>query len=398
MKKLKLSICMIVKNEEANLQRCLDSFLPIIQMKDDETLKPLTELIIVDTGSTDRTINIAKKFTDKVYKKEFIPWNFSKARNYGLKKATGDKIMYMDADEELRHGCLYPLEDIILNPKYEEPTVFVNLYNYYTRDLKQYSEMLQPRIFKNDKDLHFENAVHNKPIMKAPYLFASHIIFNHYGYVFQGEKGEKLFDNKMARSLPMLQKEFKEHPDNLHNLTHLIKTYYITRDFENTIYHGELWIKEMRKTNYNEGYTAFLEVFVNLVGSYLAKDDIKNAERTEREACHYSSRISQIYLMLGNYWTGKNNEKAKEYFEIALDICKTKESLYEQLLVSNTKIILPEILNWLAIYEFEKKNYEKAGEYMNEGIRLNINRLPIRWDIWSATKDTKKNLISVLSR
>jgi len=109
MEKPKLSICMIVKNEEANLQRCLDSFLPIIQMKDDKTIKPLTELVIVDTGSTDRTINIAKKFTDKVYKKEFIPWDFSKARNYGIRKATGDKIMYMDADEELRHECLYLL-------------------------------------------------------------------------------------------------------------------------------------------------------------------------------------------------------------------------------------------------------------------------------------------------
>jgi len=395
MKKPRLSICMIVKNEEANLQRCLDSFLPIIQMKDDKTLKPLTELIILDTGSTDRTINIAKKFTDKVYEKKFIPWDFSKARNYGIRKATGDKIMYMDADEELRHGCLYPLEDIILNPAYKEPTVFVNLYNYYTKDLKQYSEMLQPRIFKNEKDLHFEQAVHNKPILKAPYLFAPHIIFNHYGYIFQGEKGEKLLDNKMARSLPMLQKEFEEHPDNLHSLTHLVKTYYVIKDFDNTIRYGEIWIKKMRKEDYNEGWNAFLEVFVKLVGSYLAKNDIKNAERIEREACHYSSRISQIYLMLGNYWTGKDNEKAKKYFDIALDICKTKGSLYERLLINNSKIVLPEILNWLAIYEFEKKNYEKAGEYMNMGIGLNNNRLPIRWDIWSATKDTKKNLLKV---
>ena len=72
MEKPKLSICMIVKNEEANLQRCLDSFLPIIQMKDDKTLKLLTELIIVDTGSTDRTINIAKKFTGAVRKRIFF--------------------------------------------------------------------------------------------------------------------------------------------------------------------------------------------------------------------------------------------------------------------------------------------------------------------------------------
>ena len=223
MKKPKLSICMIVKNEESNLQRCLDSFLPIIMMKDDKTLEPLTELIIVDTGSTDRTINVAKKFTDMVYKKEFVPWDFSKARNYGIKKATGDKIMIIDADEELRHGCLYPLENIILNPKYKEPTVFVNLYNYQTKELKQYSEMLQPRIFKNEKNFHYEQTIHNRPILKTPYLFAPHIILNHYGYIFQGEKGEKLFDNKMARSLPMLQKEFRKHPDDLHILTHLVK-------------------------------------------------------------------------------------------------------------------------------------------------------------------------------
>jgi len=390
--KPKLSICLIVKNEESNLQRCLDSFLPIIMMKDDETLEPLTELIIIDTGSTDRTINIAKKFTDKVYKKEFIPWNFSKARNYGIKKAIGNKIMIIDADEELRQESLYRLEDVILNPKYEEPTVFIKLYNYHTRDLKQYSEMLQPRIFVNDGNFCYEQAVHNKPIVKAPYLFAPHIILNHYGYLFQGEKGEKLFDNKMERSLPMLQKEYKEHPDNLHNLTHLVKTYYVTRDFNNTIKYGKIWIKQMRKEKYNEGWTSFLECFVNLVGAYLAKNDIKNAEKIEREACHYSSRITPIYLMLGNYWTGKNDEKAKEYFEIAVDICKTKGSLYEGLLVNNVKIVIPEILNWLALYEFEKKNYEKAGNYVNEGVRLNVNRLPLRWDVFNQ-KNASKNLI-----
>ena len=391
MNKPKLSICIIAKNEEANLKRCLDSFLPIIHEK-------WCELIIVDTGSTDRTIEVAKEYTDKVYKKKFIPWDFSKARNYGIKKATGDKIMIIDADEELDQKCLYPLEDIILNPNQKEPTVFIKLYNYYARDLKQYSEMMQPRIFVNDGDFCYKQAVHNKPILKAPYLFAPHIIFNHYGYVFEGEKGEKLFDNKMGRSLPMLEKEYKEHPDNLHNLTHLIKTYYVTKDFKNTIKYGKLWIKQMRKAKYNEGWSSFLEVFVNLTGAYLALDDIKNAEKIEREACHYSSRISPIYLMLGNYWTGKDNEKAKEYFEIAINICNTKGSLYEGLLVNNVKIVIPEILNWLAIHYFEKKEFKKAGEMMNEGIRLNKGRLPLKWSIWEATEKTRKNLISISSR
>jgi len=379
---------MIAKNEDANLKRCLDSFLPIIHEK-------WCELIIIDTGSTDRTIEVAKEYTDKVYEKKFIPWDFSKARNYGIKKATGDKIMIIDADEELKQECLYPLEDMILNPNQKEPAVFIKLHNYYTRDLRQYSEMMQPRIFVNDGNFCYKQAVHNKPILKAPYLFAPHIIFNHYGYVFEGEKGEKLFDNKMERSLPMLKKEYKEHPDNLHNLTHLIKTYYVTKDFKNTIKYGGIWIKQMRKAKYNEGWSSFLEVFVNLTGAYLALNDIKNAEKIEKEACHYSSRISPIYLMLGNYWTGEDNEKAKEYFEIAINICNTKGSLYEGLLVNNVKIVIPEILNWLAIHYFEKKEYVKAGEMMNEGIRLNKGRLPLKWSIWEATKEAKKNLIKV---
>lgn len=393
MNKPKLSITMIVKNEAPNLQRCLDSLLPIINMKDDETLVSLTELIIVNTGSTDRTVNVAKKITDKIYEKEFIPWDFSKARNYSISKATGEKIMTIDADEELTQRSIYPLEDIILNPKYKEPTVFVNLYNYYTRDLKQYSEMMQPRIFKNEPGFHFEQAVHNKPICKAPYLFAPHIIFNHYGYIFQGEKGEKLLDNKMTRSLPMLEKEYKKHPENLHNLTHLVKTYYVTHDFKNVIKYGEIWVKQMRKEKFNEGWTAFLECFCDLVGSYLALDDIKNAERIEKEACHYSSRISQIYLMLGNWYTGKNNEKARDYFEIAVNIVNTKGSLYDQLLVSNTRIVIPEILNWLSIYYFEKGDYDKAGDCMNMGIGLNNNRLNLRWDIFEATEKCRQRLI-----
>lgn len=393
--KPKLSICMIAKNEEANLQRCLDSFLPIIMMKDDKTLESLTELIVVDTGSTDRTINIAKKFTNKVYAKEFIPWDFSKARNFGIKKATGDKILIVDADEELRQESIYRLEDIILNPKYKEPSIFVNIYNYYKGDLKQYSEMLQPRIFINKDNFHYEHAVHNKPICRVPYLFAPDVIFNHYGYIFQGEKGGKLLGSKMERSLPMLERGYKRDPDNLHNLTHLVKTYYVVRDFENTIKYGKIWMKQMRKAEFNEGWNAFLECFVNIVGSYLAFDDIKNAEKTEREACHYSSRISQIYLMLGNYYAGKNDEKAKEYFLVAVDICSTQGSLYERLLISNTKIVLPEILNWLSIYYFERKNYKKAGEMMNKGINLNNGRLPLKWSIWEATEETRNNVIGV---
>lgn len=82
-----ISVCMIVKNEEGVLARCLESVLSFCD-----------ELIIVDTGSTDKTISIAKTYTSHVY---FFPWcdDFAKARNFSFSKATKEYCMWLDADD-----------------------------------------------------------------------------------------------------------------------------------------------------------------------------------------------------------------------------------------------------------------------------------------------------------
>lgn len=84
-----ISLCMIVKNEEQSLARCLDSIAGLVD-----------EIIIVDTGSTDRTAAIASAYTSKIYS---YPWkdNFADARNYSFSKATMDYCMWMDADDIL---------------------------------------------------------------------------------------------------------------------------------------------------------------------------------------------------------------------------------------------------------------------------------------------------------
>lgn len=82
-----ISLCMIVKNEEAILARCLDSIISLVD-----------EIIIVDTGSTDATKEIAFQYTDKVYD---FTWcdDFSKARNFSFSKATCTYCMWLDADD-----------------------------------------------------------------------------------------------------------------------------------------------------------------------------------------------------------------------------------------------------------------------------------------------------------
>lgn len=84
-----ISLCIIVKNEEKYIARCLDSVAGLVE-----------EIIIVDTGSTDRTVEIVSAYTPKVYS---YPWkdDFSDARNHSFSKASMDYCMWMDADDIL---------------------------------------------------------------------------------------------------------------------------------------------------------------------------------------------------------------------------------------------------------------------------------------------------------
>lgn len=84
-----ISLCMIVKNEELVLKRCLESVKDIVD-----------EIIIVDTGSTDNTKKIALDYTDKIYDFKWVN-DFSKARNYSFSKATKEYILWLDADDIL---------------------------------------------------------------------------------------------------------------------------------------------------------------------------------------------------------------------------------------------------------------------------------------------------------
>ena len=88
-----LSIVMIIKDEEDVLERSLLALVPL--MKEIES-----ELVILDTGSTDNSVEIAKKYTDKVYFKEWNK-NFADMRNESIKYAKGEWILILDTDEEL---------------------------------------------------------------------------------------------------------------------------------------------------------------------------------------------------------------------------------------------------------------------------------------------------------
>lgn len=102
-KNISLSLCMIVKDEEATLERCLNSVKSFID-----------EIIIVDTGSTDSTREIAKKFNAKIYDFKWID-DFAAARNFAFSKSTSEYTMWLDADDFISEDSIKEIENLLVN-------------------------------------------------------------------------------------------------------------------------------------------------------------------------------------------------------------------------------------------------------------------------------------------
>ena len=103
-----ISLCMIVKDEENYIKKCISSVNDIVD-----------EIIIVDTGSNDKTKEIAKKFNAKIYDFE---WNddFSEARNFSISKATKDWILVLDGDETISSKDLETIKNLANNNSNDE--------------------------------------------------------------------------------------------------------------------------------------------------------------------------------------------------------------------------------------------------------------------------------------
>ena len=99
--KLRISQCMIVKNEEKNIERALSWGKEL-----------MWEQIVVDTGSTDRTVEIAERIGAKIYHFSWID-DFSAAKNFAIEQASGDWIAFLDADEYMLPDDLHKLPAII---------------------------------------------------------------------------------------------------------------------------------------------------------------------------------------------------------------------------------------------------------------------------------------------
>ncbi len=162
-----VSLCMIVKNEERVLQRCLDSVAGLMD-----------EIIIVDTGSTDATKEIAARYTDKIY--DFVWINdFAAARNFAFSKAAMEYIYSADADEVLdeeNRQAFRTLKETLL------PEIDI-VQMYYTNQLSfgtiyNYDKELRPKLYKRNRNFRWKGAIHEQVVLQ-PVIYDSEIAITH---------------------------------------------------------------------------------------------------------------------------------------------------------------------------------------------------------------------------
>ncbi|MBS4208291.1 glycosyltransferase [Bacillus sp. FJAT-50079] len=192
-----ISLCMIVKNEEKVLERCLES------VKD-----AVDEIVIVDTGSTDNTVEIATKYVDEVY---FFEWtnSFADARNFAQSKATGSWILVLDADEYVDTNNLKEIINYIKDSKQTVDGYEIKVYNFTGNYGERIVEHVSIRIYRNDEKIGYFRGIHEQVTKKDSALTtdSANLIVYHSGYIShvvqeknKSERNKALLEVEMERS------------------------------------------------------------------------------------------------------------------------------------------------------------------------------------------------------
>jgi len=246
-----LSVSMIVKNEEKYLGECLSAIKPLLDAVP-------SELIIVDTGSEDKTVEIAKSYTDKVLHFDWIN-DFSAARNFGLKQCKGEWFMFLDADDHF-DSDLSEMISFFNNAKMrsEYNSAYYITHNFTKTD-GIHSDLYVQRIAKIMPSLHFAGRIHEvfEGFYRPSYYFNT--FANHWGYLADDPKD---VEAKTKRNLDLLYEELKENPNDVRRICQVIDCLSPKKEADEYVYRAlELWKNDSTPYAYVKPYMAAINHF-----------------------------------------------------------------------------------------------------------------------------------------
>ena len=295
-----ISLCMIVKNEEDTLARCLESIKDIAD-----------EIIIADTGSTDKTKEIAGGFTSKIYDFEWID-DFSAARNYSFSKATMDYIMWLDADDIILEEDRKKLKQLKKNINTDIDIIMMKYNVGFDVHGNVVLSYFRERLFKRANNYRWNDPIHE-------YIPASGNIIN----VDICITHKKLHAVPSRRNLKILEKMIAEDkPLSPRNLFYCAREYYHNADYDHAIEYfnkflnsGQGWVEDN------------ISACFDLSKCYNAKNDSENALKTLLRSFSFETPRAEICCQIGYYFSNiKKYDKAIFWFDLAARLKKPQNS------------------------------------------------------------------------
>ncbi len=379
-----LSIGMIVKNEEKYLEQCLTAMKPLLE-------KVESELIIADTGSTDNTVEIARKFTDNVYHFEWIN-DFSAARNSTLKKAKGEWYMFIDADEILKN-C----DDIIRffnsgeYKKYNSATYIQRSYhNIFNGEIdhSNYSDFRVLRLTKKLDNIMFMNPIHEALTPYYNPVKYLDLIADHFGYIFfnDGKVTKEALEKSKRNMNPLLKTidDLKpgEKPD-ISVYKEISDCYSLFEDYDNAIKYLDLGLKTL-----DRNHIAITSYFVKKAPILLhlkryeevieTCDEYFSEKNPARKTALASDSTIHYYRGAAYYLSGRFKDAVTE-FGVFFDMYKMyiENKLNTNVLLYTTISFSSLQLKTALIYFYDscvkEKRYDAANKYENPIPNLNFN-------------------------
>lgn len=225
---LPISVCIIAKNEEKHIEECCKRLVPYG-----------FEIVLADTGSTDRTIELAKQYTDRIYQ---FAWcgDFSAAKNYAMEKASHDWILSLDCDEYIESVDIASLTACMKAKPAAAGRILIR--NRFTENGQTSYEQVRVSRFVNRQYFHFEGVVHEQLVPKhtsdtpVKYVYPAPITVLHVGY----DGSEEEMQAKSRRNIALLENELNTEGPDPYLYYQLGQSYRKLHDYEQALHYYDL--------------------------------------------------------------------------------------------------------------------------------------------------------------
>lgn len=334
-----ISLCMIVRDEEQVLKRCLKSVKECVD-----------EIIIVDTGSNDNTIKIATEFTDKIYNYKWCD-DFSKARNFAFSKGTSDYLMWLDADDIVPKSTAEFILELKQNMIHD---TYMFKYDIAFLNGKASFSFYRERIVKNSKIAKWEGCVHE--------------CITPFGKVLRVDKSiehRKIKTSKSDRNINIYEKIKKER-----ELSSREEYYYSRELFDHNRIDECIISLEKFVTRKDAWIENKIDAYYLLALSYYKLGDDENALASLFKTFNFDKPRANICCLIGDYFLNKKSyATAIFWYELAVkgeDV--TSKGGFVESKYYNYYPYLQLCVCYFNLKDYSKsyKYNEKASKYLND--------------------------------